>query len=439
MPFYCGHSLDQWLGVEGGRPVAAKKRALTSVARGLEYVHMRRITHCDVKPANVFMSSPEDHADAVVGDFDVSRTSNERVHTLQMTLQQTMATRAVGGGVGTLPYMAPELFVEGGRPAFEPAIDVYAFGVTIYEVLVGRLPAVAEGDEPTVLIDNEDANSDPALLAAFELVRFMVAREAAERPTMAEVLSSPFFAVNVAPRDMQLCLVCMDAFDLNRGGAACQSRHALCGECTLRHIETQRQRQADAEIIDGTDDDGRILCADTTCRQPIDQKQIVRDLTDDGHEALRVIQAQAVETRVVQEQRAVMEREIERVRAEGEVGLHVRHIVEQIATLRCPACQVAFVDFNGCMALKCGNRQCGRAFCGLCLADCGHDAHAHVARCRLNEWNGNYFVPEAAWHAAQIRRKRGLVVEYLQARVADEDMRQRVRDAARLVVPELLM
>ncbi len=73
------------------------------------------------------------------------------------------------------------------------------------------------------------------------------------------------------------------------------------------------------------------------------------------------------------------------------------------------------------------------------LTDCGDDAHEHVALCRLNEWNGDIFAPEVAWHAAQSRRKRGLVLEYLQARVADEDMRQRVRDAARLVVPELLM
>ena len=82
---------------------------------------MRRITHCDVKPANVFMSSPEDDADAVVGDFDVSRTSNERVHTLQMTLQQTMATRAVGGGVGSdsarcRTWPRSSLWKEGGRP-----------------------------------------------------------------------------------------------------------------------------------------------------------------------------------------------------------------------------------------------------------------------------------------------------------------------------------
>jgi hypothetical protein len=51
---------------------------------------------------------------------------------------------------------------------------------------------------------------------------------------------------------------------------------------------------------------------------------------------------------------------------------------ENILTLKCPRCGAAFVDFEGCMALNCA--VCGVGFCGWCLADCGRDAHEHVAR-----------------------------------------------------------
>ena len=163
--------------------------------------------------------------------------------------------------------------------------------------------------------------------------------------------------------------------------------------------------------------------------------QIGRSLTEDAHEALRQIQARAVEGRVAQELQAVHQRQLEQVQAEGELGIHQRYLVEQIATLRCPACSVAFVDFDGCLALKCGNQRCGRAFCGLCLVDCGDDAHAHVRRCDLNEWNGGYFASEAQWQAVQNRRKAQQLRTYLEG-IADEAMRGRVRAAAVDVVPE---
>ena len=54
-------------------------------------------------------------------------------------------------------------------------------------------------------------------------------------------------------------------------------------------------------------------------------------------------------------------------------------VIEEILTLQCPRCGQAFLDFEGCFALKCSKCPCG--FCGWCLADCGSDAHAHVRTC----------------------------------------------------------
>lgn len=51
-------------------------------------------------------------------------------------------------------------------------------------------------------------------------------------------------------------------------------------------------------------------------------------------------------------------------------------ILEDIFTLKCPRCRKAFLDFEGCFALKCSSCPC--AFCAWCLSDCGDDAHPHV-------------------------------------------------------------
>jgi protein-arginine kinase activator protein McsA len=46
--------------------------------------------------------------------------------------------------------------------------------------------------------------------------------------------------------------------------------------------------------------------------------------------------------------------------------------------LRCPRCEAAFHDYDGCNALTCSIPECRAAFCAICLIDCGNDAHGHV-------------------------------------------------------------
>ena len=43
-------------------------------------------------------------------------------------------------------------------------------------------------------------------------------------------------------------------------------------------------------------------------------------------------------------------------------------LIEECLNIRCPRCKAVFLDFDGCLALPCGNRACGAGFCALCLA-----------------------------------------------------------------------
>ena len=57
-------------------------------------------------------------------------------------------------------------------------------------------------------------------------------------------------------------------------------------------------------------------------------------------------------------------------------------IVERDLTLHCPRCGGAFNDYTGCNALVCGSQNerggvCGAGFCGVCMLECGRDAHQH--------------------------------------------------------------
>jgi eukaryotic-like serine/threonine-protein kinase len=118
-----GSSLREVLQARGRLTEAEAVRYGIQVARALQYAHSQGIVHCDVKPENILISS---QGIAKVTDFGVA----------------DMVTRTVTPGeardiLGTIAYLAPEVIQ--GAPA-DARSDIYSLGLTIYELVAGRLP-----------------------------------------------------------------------------------------------------------------------------------------------------------------------------------------------------------------------------------------------------------------------------------------------------------
>jgi hypothetical protein len=96
-------------------------RAAREIASALAAAHAAGVVHRDVKPDNV-LAGP---AGAKLTDFGIAKWSGSLVKT------------GTGVVLGTLGYLAPEL-AQGGPPS--PASDVYALGVTLFELLAGAPP-----------------------------------------------------------------------------------------------------------------------------------------------------------------------------------------------------------------------------------------------------------------------------------------------------------
>jgi hypothetical protein len=131
----------------------------------------------------------------------------------------------------------------------------------------------------------------------------------------------------------------------------------------------------------------------------------------------RVLEKKITET-VRKEERERMEAEQARLARLSVIDRQVHEartkIVEELLTLRCPRpdCQQAFIDFEGCFALKCG--RCGCGFCAWCLADCGEDAHQHVAACPHKGGRGReYYGTQEEFNAHQNQRRKRLVEAFL--------------------------
>ncbi|MCB9740414.1 MAG: serine/threonine protein kinase [Deltaproteobacteria bacterium] len=134
MEFLVGEKLSDAL---RGEPVMAADRVVTimnQVCKSLEEAHRKGIVHRDLKPDNIFLQEVHGEKDFVkVLDFGLAKFVTGDV-------ERDSLTRA-GYVVGSPEYMAPEQAIGSD---VGPAVDIYAAGIMLYEMLTGDLPFDAE-------------------------------------------------------------------------------------------------------------------------------------------------------------------------------------------------------------------------------------------------------------------------------------------------------
>ena len=123
---------------------------LETLARAVHYAHQKSIIHRDLKPANVLLSAD---GTPKVSDFGLAKRLN---------IEDSGLTRT-GIAIGTPAYMAPEQ-ARGDTQRMGPAVDIYALGVILYELLARRLPFIG-----TSVIDTmqQVLNVDPQPPSSF--------------------------------------------------------------------------------------------------------------------------------------------------------------------------------------------------------------------------------------------------------------------------------
>jgi serine/threonine protein kinase len=131
--FYHGDELIMVMELVGGEDLRQRSRRATiplptllhyaaQVLGALEYAHQAGVVHRDIKPANI-MVTPEERIKVL--DFGIA------------TSAVSANLTATGAMIGSLNYISPEQ-IQGSRAT--PQSDLYSFGVTLYELITGRLP-----------------------------------------------------------------------------------------------------------------------------------------------------------------------------------------------------------------------------------------------------------------------------------------------------------
>ena len=145
MEYLDGESLEKIISRQMDQPMALRLGYIVRVCQALEYAHKNRVVHRDIKPGNIMVGS--DGAVKVV-DFGIARLVDfSRTHTNMM--------------IGTPAYMAPELF---RKKRADERTDIWAVGVTFFELLSNQRPFTGEGYDIISSILEEEVPSIRAAL-----------------------------------------------------------------------------------------------------------------------------------------------------------------------------------------------------------------------------------------------------------------------------------
>lgn len=132
-----GQTLSSLIRRNGSLTVAMTLHIATQIASSLADAHAAGVIHRDLKPPNVMLVERGSNPYFVkVVDFGLVKETAATSRAAELTGAQTI--------LGSPMYMAPERFLY--HTADTPAVDIYALGVLMYEMLVGRPPFLLGGD-----------------------------------------------------------------------------------------------------------------------------------------------------------------------------------------------------------------------------------------------------------------------------------------------------
>lgn len=210
-------------------------RLLRDVASGLSYLHSLEIVHHDIKPDNILV---DENGNFVITDFGISvkfRSTLRRNSARQLQKQERS---------GSIPYMGPEMFAEEAEAV--NATDIWALGVTMYEMLNGELPFFGQGGAMQM-----NGAQVPELLGDWsnnlkKVVKMCLAPQSWDRPSAQQLVNYAEAALNgeidifktgsdSKPKTNKWLIICIVAVIILAGG--------LAGGIYAKKVSEERKRQ----------------------------------------------------------------------------------------------------------------------------------------------------------------------------------------------------
>ncbi|MGN0223712.1 MAG: serine/threonine protein kinase [Muribaculaceae bacterium] len=132
MEYLQGCNLEEYVRKNGSLTMAQTAAIMKPICDAVALLHQNKVTHYDIKPANIMMVGEGDEMRPVLIDFGLAKHYDSEGN----------ATSTVGGAAYSLGYSPVEQYR--GLSSFQPTADVYSLAATICFCLTGKRPANAE-------------------------------------------------------------------------------------------------------------------------------------------------------------------------------------------------------------------------------------------------------------------------------------------------------
>ncbi|WP_433205139.1 serine/threonine-protein kinase [Nocardia sp. CA-107356] len=153
----------------GAMPTERAVRIITEAAAALDHAHHAGVLHRDVKPANIMLTIPGDHARLV--DFGIAKS-----------IDDLTGPTHTGEVLASFHYVAPERFDPNAQ--VDRRADVYSLGCMLYQMLTGTPPY--SGQDVLQLMNGhlnitipQPSTTNPTLPAALDTI---IAKALAKHP-----------------------------------------------------------------------------------------------------------------------------------------------------------------------------------------------------------------------------------------------------------------
>jgi hypothetical protein len=206
------------------------------------------------------------------------------------------------------------------------------------------------------------------------------------------------------PMDESSCLIC---YEPTINGVFCdENKHCVCSECFSEYVKIYSNKG---------DFCGEIKCVKTDCTSnPFLVSTIAKTVSNEIFQIYHKALLKKHEKELILK----MNEDKKNNLTSDKVQTERLYIIENILTLKCPNenCNKAFMDFDGCIALRCPN--CYQHFCGKCLLKTSEDNenHEHV---RLCIGKNSYFMREKKFIKYQASRRSKAVHKYLKQKSSE--------------------
>lgn len=185
MEYVEGSDLAKYVNANGPLPLDQCLRLVSQAAAALQYAHDEGVTHRDIKPHNLLLSTDTDTGEDSVMILDMGLARFEALLSENPDASVHAAMTNTGVIMGTVDYMSPEQAIR-SRDA-DNRSDIYSLGCTLHFLLTGK--PVYEGDtimarliahreQPVPSLAEVCPNSMPQLDAVFHR---MIAKQPIER------------------------------------------------------------------------------------------------------------------------------------------------------------------------------------------------------------------------------------------------------------------